>query len=631
MSALHRELASGLRTAVAQPFPLLLTSFQGEQTGWVLLLGLGAWLFLFLREWRKQQGKRRYLRTGLTSIAMASLILIGLRPAREVRVDPSAAILLSNGAEPAVIDSLQQQLKPRLIASLDSNLAAKYPGVQQLPDLPYLQRHFPSIRRIHLLGDGLPESQLELLSDRTVVHHPGNAPPGIRAFYYRQQATEGEMLPFSGVYYQEEKELRRLYLNGPHGSTLLLEQDSPGRYLFSGEVPAQEHGSYLLQLVEEGARREVLHREPLPVVIRSANAIKVLILNGAPRFETNYLKNWLADAGYPVAVRSTISRDRFAEAFYNLPETSLKPVSSLLLRQFDLVIIDGDALAALPAAERSLLRRAVEEGLGLCVMSGATLPVLPETDRRFFLDFRWRSAATSFLPPGAEVELSKTPFNLEAEFGFFPLLSTRSANHVSGFRLREEGRVALQLAYDTYRLLLRGEKNVYGRLWTNIIEGVARQSPSESEWKIIDPLLIQPGKPATVQLISNRPHPVGTFSPDTDRLPFYFRQHPLLPEQWNSTLWPQTEGWLSLALEDHPQDSSWMYVPEAGAWSSLRRMHIREATVNWLAKQPVKGNESLSTVARSRPYPSWWFYVLFLLSAGGLWLEEKWGNAVRRN
>lgn len=595
--------------------------------GWMIALAVVAWAILLLRVIRSPRQRRPALRIALSTTAVGSLLLAGLQPKRQVPIDPGTAILITSGADPATIDSLRQALQPELLATFDAALAEP-PAITLLPDAARLIRQYPAVQRFHLVGSGLSAAALEVLSEKTVFFYPAPPPAGMIEFEYTDRVQEGDSLRFSGRYRQPANEARRLFLESPHGKDLLLASDSAGQYAFKRSIPARQRGRYLFEVVEEDEDRRILKRSPVPVRISAGEQPRILILNAAPAFETKYLKNQLSDRAYPVAVRSAISRNKYKTEFNNMPNRTLRPIRPATLSDFDLAVVDAAALPQLSPGERNALRGAVEGGLGLLILAPGDLPVLPPADRRFFFDFPLRSGAPRFQPAGAAtaVELPKAPYLFEPAFGVYPLVRSRSGNAVAAYRLRGQGRVALLLAGATYRLLLQGQEIVYQQLWTDILEATARRSARPTSWELEAPLLIHPNHPLFVRLITPQADPVGQLAaPDSTTTSFHFRQAPLLPDRWTATLWPRRPGWHQLSLAASPRDSSWFYVPPAGAWEALRQMRRQQATARRLARRTGADLAGAAPATTSRPYPGWWWYLLFLLAAGGLWVEEKKG------
>src|SRR5204863_3383454 len=133
----------------------------------------------------------------------------------------------------------------------------------------------------------------------------------------------------------------------------------------------------------DAAGSEIFH-ETVDALIVAPRLPAVLVLESAPRFETRFLRDWLAGAGARVAVHSTISKDRRrtetpgvaagdpGKAAPSATGAAAETVAldSGFLRAFDAVIADPAALAALRPEERSSLAGAMAQGCGLLL----TLP-----------------------------------------------------------------------------------------------------------------------------------------------------------------------------------------------------------------------------------------------------------------
>lgn len=607
--------------------PLLFIRFlaaPGSQQVWIILLALVAWGVLLFRASRRPDRRWLPLRMVWLTLTVGSLLLAGLQPAREVGVDPGTALLLTPGSRPEVVDSLRRNAAPDLVATFDAATAALFPFASLLPDLEYLRRHFPDVQRIHLVGSGLSEQELQHLSGLELRFHPAGLPGGVTDLRYSREVAEGETLHFTGYYHQTENDQRRLFLESPNGKDLLLASDSAGHHFFSLEIPARKEGLYLFQLVEETSRRRLLHQAPLPVRINPSPTLRVLFLNDAPGFETRFLKNWLVDQGYRVAVRTAISRDRYWTEFNNLPEMDLTTVSNRTLENFDLIVLPVSTLSRGSPPE---LWRATEGGLGVVMLAGEELTSSVAGAAHFFMDFPLLSGTPVFQlsDEDVEVELEKAPYHIRESFGTFPLIKSSTGKVVAAFHLRGAGRVALQLATTTYRLPLAGKEEAYARHWTTILESAARQTVAGSRWDSGDPLLLRPHAPVEVKVHTSMNDPVGLLvAPDSSKAPFYLAEDPLLPGRWSGVVWPRREGWHNLSLQGNSTDDTWIYVPDAEAWEGLRQARHQKDTHRWISRHHVSATTTAATITRYENFPLWWFFVVFLLAAGGLWLEEKW-------
>ncbi|HSI70662.1 MAG TPA: hypothetical protein VK941_10545, partial [Gillisia sp.] len=86
---------------------------------------------------------------------------------------------------------------------------------------------------------------------------------------------------------------------------------------------------------------------------------------------------------------------------------------------------------------------------------------------------------------------------------------------------------------------------------------------------------------------------------------------------WKGTTWPQQEGWNSISLDttcflDY-------YVAGERDWTSLSSVKTKEANQRFfeISDSIENGQYPLE------PVNPLWFYGLFLLCMGGLWLEPK--------
>ena len=192
--------------------------------------------------------------------------------------------------------------------------------------------------------------------------------------------------------------------------------------------------------------------------------LRVLVLQGAPRFETRHLKNWLAEEGGRIAIRSTISQDRYRTDFLNLSERDLSRLTPAVLRTFDAVILDGRVLAALSDTERRVLRMAVrEEGLG--VLLGPDLLNLNDgPSERFFHPFEGRPldeaeqrrVRLAWENTVLASSIPAEPYAIAPAWGVALLMQDEAGHGVAAMRLQGMGRVGLSLATETYRWVLEG-------------------------------------------------------------------------------------------------------------------------------------------------------------------------------
>ncbi|MFT5216322.1 MAG: hypothetical protein ACI83H_001444 [Glaciecola sp.] len=106
-------------------------------------------------------------------------------------------------------------------------------------------------------------------------------------------------------------------------------------------------GNYEYNIVEKDSLGSIISSNPIGVRVNSENTLSILIINGFPAFETKYLKNYLAEKGHEVVVRSQVTRGKFKYEYFN--KTTKPPVdfSEKSIQNYDLVIIDSQSFRSL--------------------------------------------------------------------------------------------------------------------------------------------------------------------------------------------------------------------------------------------------------------------------------------------
>jgi len=94
-------------------------------------------------------------------------------------------------------------------------------------------------------------------------------------------------------------------------------------------------------------------------------------------------------------------------------------------------------------------------------------------------------------------------------------------------------------------------------------------------------------------------------------------QDPRLPEWQTAQFWPGTAGWHQ--VQGPGATTYHFYVFELASWPGPEQAERAQA----LASRPAPPVPGTSAGTVPQPWPAEWFFGLFLLAAGFLWLEEK--------
>lgn len=581
-----------------------------------LLLGLG----LGLAAWRRPDRRRLALRLLASALAAAALWLTAYPPSRRVPMQAGTAILLTPGYSPDTLQALRRQLG-RATPVWSYRLPTVPAGARPLGSLLALAERHPALRQVHLLGQGLPAADLPALRAVPVRWHQA-ATQGIAAAHWPRQLVLGQVFEVEGTV-------------APVNSGAWLSLRGAGAGADSVRVPL-EGGAFRLRYRPRVAGRLLptlvlrqtarpLTTEPLPVEVTDAPQPPVLLLAAAPGFEFKFLKNSLAAAGRAVALRTPVSRGLVQTEVVNQPTQALDHLTPALLARYPLAVADAAALAALAPAESQTLRVAVQAGrLGLVVLAGpGALPsAIPE---RAAFNVYSLGAATAPVPlawPDAPALRATLPLGLRPSAGLRSVVTTGSGRvPVAAAHRLGLGTVVVSVVPETFRWALQGLTAGYEAYWSQLLTAALPPPAAPATWQVLDEWPRQ-GYPLTLRLAAGRlPAPTEAVQvrPLAGRpaTRLALAQDPRLPEWSTAPYWPTQPGWHEVrgpgAATHH------FFVFDSAAWRGPEQLARQAAWVSRAAQPAV----SPGTASEREPWPTGWFFALFVLAAGFLWLEEK--------
>ncbi|MBD2720666.1 hypothetical protein [Hymenobacter armeniacus] len=584
--------------------------------GFCVLLGLG----LLAQAWRGH--RRRMLRALAGLVAAEALWLTAFPPTRQVPAARGQAILLTANYSPDTLRQLLRRLGAGTPVWRYGDLTAPN-KTRPLNSLLTLAEQQPKLQGLHVIGRGLAAAELPMLGNMPIRLHPEAAAAGFSTALWESKLPLGDVLRVEGTALLPKAD-------APAWACLL----AAGTVRDSVRVPAgggpfrlryqpKTGGLSLYELqLRRGGRQ--LAAEPVPLEVTTPPLPAVLLLTATPSFEFKYLKNYLAETHYPVALRTTVSRGLVQTDFVNQPATDLARLTPALLARYAIVVADAATLAALTPAETGALQGAITAGrLGLLVVAEAG-PLPRSVPGRTDFAVLPRAAAQASAQPltwpdapaGARAAL---PAQLRPAAGLQPLASGPGQAVAAANRRVGLGFVAVSLVPETFPWGLQGRPDLYRSYWNRLLTAARPPAPTEAAWQVgtrwprpQQPLLLHltaafPKSQPTVRALSAGP---------TVRLAL--RQDTRLPEWSTAQFWPQAPGWHKLTGPGRVTHS--FYVYPAGAWAGPEREERQLAVVQQAMAAPGAAVAS-ETVAQ--PWPAGWFFALFLLAAGYLWLEEK--------
>ncbi|HYK76215.1 MAG TPA: hypothetical protein VEV16_04505 [Daejeonella sp.] len=585
----------------------------------IIAISLFLLLVLFWKEISRPNKAHLFWRLLCSFLAIASLacLALPLTYQKTIQGQTKQPVLLTEGFVP---DSLSP-IKNAIFLTSDTNLAhwgSLKP--EYIPNLAYYLQTNPDIKQLHIAGYGLNEAELQNLPPISLIFHPAKFPSGIRSIHWTKKIKSGNRLAVQGNFQNSSSQPIKLVLMGlntaldstiiPAGKTSAFELNATPKHL----------GKAVYSLLTVSGK-DTLSTEPLPLETIPGKPLKVLILSSAPDFENNFLKNWLFENHYSLAIRSAISTNKYSQEFLNTDKISLDKITGPLLEKFDLVIGDLLAFNSLSPAESQALQNQVNQGLGLLLRFD------PDAGKTGFFGsaFATYSPTTpaqktvSVLVPGQKESLLPTEqvFYIHPQSGNQPLIKTKEGQILVNSKISGYGKIALSTLNNTFTWMLEGNQADYNSFWTTVLEKTARKNPEAEIWEIANPF------PTANQQIPILLETSFTSIPNVmaDSTMLAIKQNADLPFQWSGNYWPRKSGWHTLQQEGGTP-FNW-YVYEASDWKSLKVSSKMAATSQFSRQNPAKDHLTIPPLTESVPVPAIWFYLLFLASCAYLWFETK--------
>lgn len=565
----------------------------------IFFAGVLLYLVFLWKEWTGKTGRRLYMKMIAGLIAILALAMIALQPHIRTPEKISYTGILSQGYQKAQQDSLKEVYKN--IRFIDYK-----PGQDLSTDIKKGQKVF-------ILGTGLATFDLWQLDENQVHILSAMDLKGVSRLKYASENVVGNDFIVTGEFRKAPKD-HQLLLTGP-GDTPLdsirLQESETQRFRLKGQHLAE--GNYVYKLVEKDRTGNRVSTSPLAVSISAKTKLKVLMVNQFPSFETKYLKNFLAESGHQVIVRSQVSKDRYKYEYFNSLQRGAFRLTSKTLSDVDLLIIDAASMRmASKSVLKSLQTAMLKQGLGVFIQTDAdsyngNIPLfdcsfLEQADKDIIVDMEPRP------------RLNKYPYIFKND----PLLKSihkSEAGIIMAYKRFGAGRIGTTILQNTYELVLEGNTRVYQTIWSRAISMMSKRKKTETDWEQ-DEMMVYQDAPFQFQIKTFQENPVVR---NTDRTRIPLARDMELTQVWGGTTFPRKLGWNKLMLEQDSTAVFDFYVIDTAQWTSLNAVKRVNENLRYF-DQPVAADERTES---QRPIKLWWFFIAFLLAMSCLWLEPK--------
>ena len=575
--------------------------------------------FAVWREYARAKKSRLIWRLIAVVAAITALACIALQPTYESDAtlqDKHEAVLLTNGFNADSLSKYNTKL-----FTINAEIKKQYPRVTRINNVDEL-RADSTITQLRILGDGLYEEQLQRLNNLPVTFNPKVFAQGITTINWNQKLKAGDKLTIQGRYKNTSAQKVKLVLRGLSTNLDSVDIDKNNEQIFELQTIPKIAGKAIYNLLVI-SNKDTLEKEDLPLQMEPVKPLKVLMLTASPDFESRFLKNWLSENGYTVAVRSAISKDKFNKEFINTEQFPLDHLTPGVLGKFDVLLGDLSVLKSLNSAEASTLKTEVtQKGMGLIIRADSTLKSASWLQTNFSLD---RLAAKDSVPSSLSIQGTKektakiTPGAVYINYqnGTQPLVIDERGHIVVSSALNGVGKMLFTSLNNTFSWMLAGDKNDYTTLWSQLIHEAARKSQATESWDVLTALPFSQSA-VKLQLMSALPNPSAIAGPAN----VAFEQNALLPFEHTATYWSQNNGWQSVKQNGGLQN--WWYAYSNDNWKSLQTLKKQTDTRNYIVKHTNVSNVTKEIHQKLRiAVPKIYFYVLLLLASIFLWAEAK--------
>jgi len=483
------------------------------------------------------------------------------------------------------------------------------------------------ISALHVFGFGLEKKELERLDKQPIIFHPSKMQTGITSINWRPKIKQGEKLNVQGSFHNASAASKKLLLTAFNNTldSVIIPAGKDMKFQLT-TIPKPVGRFVYSLLVIDG--KDSLEKQPVPVEVEQGGTLGVLMLASSPDFENRFLKNWLAQKGYQVMVRTAISKNKYGKEFLNTEPFNLDRITASLLDKFDIIIADITTLASMSNQELTILQTSiVQKSKGLIVRADTAAPHSSFYARQFPLlhGNTWQQqqihvhlidSATKLQPLTME-----SPLFIRVQNGTLPLVADNQNRVFVNSVLYGLGRILFSTLPDTYSWALSGNQTDYDQVWADLLQKAAPKKIEEETWNIAPPLP-QVNSPVTIILQTSK---TGIPQAEVEGTTVHLTNHYQLPYEWTGKFWPYKEGWQK-GIQLNGDTYHW-YAYGDSDWKNVHAYNRTQAIKQYQQNHSVAtGSNQTTELLQQVEVNKIGFFLIFLVSCGFLWFENKYYN-----
>lgn len=572
----------------------------------VIIVCAAMLVWLCVQELRRANKARLFWRIAASVIAVICVACMALGLTyRQGSLQAGEIIVTTEGAVQDSIRLFQQKKNPKLeVVDKETILAS--------------ERVYDSV---HVFGYGLNADELEKLSANHMRFYPAQIKTGITAVSWTGKLNKGEPLVLQGNVVNSS------------GGPVVVQLNAFNTTLDTVMIPAGQTTSFQLKTVpkQNGKAlygvcvvrgKDTLEKEPVAIEVGSSTPLRLLVLSGTPDFENRFLKDWLVQQGYSVAVRTMISTNKFDRASINTGAAVADRITGRVVDSFDIILSDEAAMSHMSASERDAIHNSVmQNGTGL-IIRGDTIASTREWYTRPFhlytaneknkrLKLSMQNTNYPYLFP------ADAPRFIREESGMQALVTDSALRAVTAMAAEGTGRLVFTTLDNTYSWLLSGNANHYYDFWSTLLQKAGRKHKA-TIMATVAPLLPVKNNPVSVRLET-----MSDTMPEmrVENARISLLQNRQNPFEWQGTTWMNAAGWHTLETGNEKMD--W-YVYDNSNWRMVTAAENIRTTLQYV--NSVQNRRAFSGRQErdyKRPVLLFWFFLPFIICSAFLWAERK--------
>jgi len=581
----------------------MIDNFSFVNSNWIweiVIIAILIWLVFAWKERDKYGSSKFNLHLFISFVAISSLVLIALQPQIYLKKDSHIAAIVTEGHDPIQLDSLKKANRKLEIYTYE--IGETIIDNDKTPT------------SVFVLGNGIRAFDQWQLENIKTIFLGGKELKGVTQLNYIVDQTIGNNVQFHGNYKNPTKN-NRLILEGPGGTTLdSLILTNEKSQLFKISTDLNVVGNFIFHLVEKDSFGIELSRDILPLTVVEKSSLNILILNSFPTFETKYLKNFLAEEGHQVVVKNQLTTARYKYEYFNMTSKPIIDIIQEKLEVFDLLIIDTKSLKGLSKQQRNILKNTVRElGLG----------VLIQPDANYFAGKKIVSSFKFDPEKSKEAVLNKYPkqnikkylYQFKDDFSIQPIHISDSKTW-SAYERFGSGRFGSTVFYKTFELILNGHTKTYQYFWSDIIGNLSKQKKPSVQWKANDHFAYE-NQPFEFELRTSIQNPIVETN-EGYSIPLQRDIH--VKSLWKGKVYPREIGWKQHRVKQDSTVAFHYYVNDSSQWKSIANFNTIKSNQLFFKNTSRLENSSKEVLKLINPL---WFFGIFILCSGYLWLEPK--------